>query len=194
MPRVKTFDREETLRKAMDLFWKKGYHASSMQDLVEYMGITRSSIYDTFRDKEHLFLEALALYRRESGRYLQGVEEVLKGDNARSFIRSFFQRMAEESVRDAERKGCLIANTTAEVCDGIPEAGRMLRENQVRFLDLFSRLIRVGQERGEIRAGRAPEELALFLFTFMNGLRLLAKLDNRPEVLNQAIEAAMEAL
>ena len=54
MPRVKQFNEDEVLNKAMELFWKKGYNATSMQDIVDYLGINRASLYSTFGGKKNL--------------------------------------------------------------------------------------------------------------------------------------------
>ena len=62
MARTKCFNRDEALEKAMQAFWAKGYEATSVQDLVDCMGINRGSLYDTFGDKHQLFLEALDQY------------------------------------------------------------------------------------------------------------------------------------
>ena len=58
MPRTKQFNEEEILKKAMELFWEKGFHATSIQDLVAHLGINRASLYDTFGGKEELFKKA----------------------------------------------------------------------------------------------------------------------------------------
>ncbi len=62
MPRVKEFDPDQALDRAMELFWRKGYEATSVQDLVEHMGINRFSLYDTFGSKHELFMAALDRY------------------------------------------------------------------------------------------------------------------------------------
>ena len=62
MARTKEFDRIEVLDRATDLFWEKGYESTSMQDLVETMGIGRASLYDTFGSKQELFAEVLERY------------------------------------------------------------------------------------------------------------------------------------
>ncbi|MEM9921565.1 MAG: helix-turn-helix domain-containing protein, partial [Bacteroidota bacterium] len=67
MPRSKNFDRQEVLQKAVELFWQKGFHATSMQDLVDHLEINRGSMYNTFGGKEQLFQEALALYKKQTG-------------------------------------------------------------------------------------------------------------------------------
>ena len=64
MARTKDFDEDEVLTKAMNLFWLNGYNGTSMQDLVDGLGISRSSLYDTFGDKRSLFLKTLENYKK----------------------------------------------------------------------------------------------------------------------------------
>ncbi len=67
MARTKDFDEQEVLKKAVCLFWNKGYNATSMQDLVDQLGISRSSLYDTYGDKHTLYLKALEEYQQTNG-------------------------------------------------------------------------------------------------------------------------------
>ena len=76
MPRTKAFDEQEVLEKAMELFWKKGYYATSIQDLVNHLGINRASLYDTFGGKKKLFLHTFSHYRTVN---TQGVKDFLEG-------------------------------------------------------------------------------------------------------------------
>lgn len=84
MARPKQFDREQALRKAMMLFWQKGYEATSIPDLLESMGISRSSLYEEYSDKRTLFREALQYYEQLGKRRFaileqaESVEEGLK--------------------------------------------------------------------------------------------------------------------
>ena len=64
MPRTKQFDEKEVLKNAMELFWEKGFHATSIQDLVSHLGINRASLYDTYGGKDELFNTAFETYRQ----------------------------------------------------------------------------------------------------------------------------------
>ena len=73
MARHKEFEREVVLEKAMATFWRYGYEGTSVQTLVENMGINRGSIYDTFGDKRSLFLAAIQHYNEAVVKKLLGL-------------------------------------------------------------------------------------------------------------------------
>ena len=93
MPRPKAFDPDDVLHKAMQVFWERGYEATSMQDLVDCMGINRFSLYSTFGDKHQLFLAALARYRDKVVARL--VDELEWSDAGLAAIRQFFTRLID---------------------------------------------------------------------------------------------------
>ncbi|MFD1901568.1 TetR/AcrR family transcriptional regulator [Enterococcus termitis] len=111
MGRVKEFDEQIVLEKAMQLFWEKGYEKTSMQDLVDYMGIHRRSIYDTFGDKHELFLKSLDCYERR----LNGIinQQVTQKMTIHEQLETLF--LITLSVNDENPKGCLIVNTATEL-------------------------------------------------------------------------------
>src|SRR5512134_1716882 len=67
MVRTKQFDRHAVLDEAMEVFWERGFHATSIQDLVDRLGVNRQSLYDTYGGKDQLFLAALERYREIQG-------------------------------------------------------------------------------------------------------------------------------
>ena len=97
MARTKCFNRDEALEKAIGAFWAKGYEATSVQDLVDCMGINRGSLYDTFGDKHKLFLEALDRYGK--GSLLRADALRQKGD-AREILTRFMYFFMQKQVRD----------------------------------------------------------------------------------------------
>ena len=98
MARTKAFDRDAVLDRAMDLFWKQGFEATSVQQLVEVTGINRGSMYDTFGDKRELFIQALTRYADKSAmkrlEILNGTDKPLEG------IRAFFDSIIAASAAD----------------------------------------------------------------------------------------------
>jgi TetR/AcrR family transcriptional repressor of nem operon len=112
MPRVKLFNENDVLEKAMNLFWKKGYDATSIQDLVNHLGINRASLYDTFEGKKELFAKVFLLYRETNS---NGLKQFLSSqdDIKLGFSRLFIQ-VIEQSKSDIHNKECFVVNTTIE--------------------------------------------------------------------------------
>jgi TetR/AcrR family transcriptional repressor of nem operon len=113
MARTKDFDENEVLTKAIQLFWHKGYNATSMQDLVDALGISRSSLYDTYSDKHTLFLKALESYQK-AGR--ERINEIVgQSVAAKETIIRLMELATNDLVSDKQQKGCFMVNAEVEV-------------------------------------------------------------------------------
>src|ERR1700754_4407625 len=99
MARTKEFDENEVLSKAVDLFWLKGYNATSMQDLVDGLGISRSSLYDTYGDKHTLFIKALESYQNANSGQMCGV--INSNKPVKEIIRELLKMIAGELLSDS---------------------------------------------------------------------------------------------
>ncbi len=180
MPRAKQFDEKEVLAKAMELFWIQGYHATSIQDLVEHLGINRASLYDTYGGKESLFQRAFQLYREQN---ISQLRQFLKSRPlVREGLRDLFAMAIEQASTDEDRKGCFVVNTAAELVPGDPELLQVLGENKRVFEQLFFDYLKKGEEAGQIPAGKDLRAMASLLFTLYNGLKVVAKVapEQRP--------------
>ncbi|MDB5219142.1 MAG: Transcriptional regulator, TetR family protein [Myxococcaceae bacterium] len=191
MARAKEFDREEALDKAMNVFWSKGYEATSMADLLDAMGIGRQSLYDTFGDKHDLFLEALARYEELRGAPLRSCF-----DSAAS-VRGAFQDLFMGFVRETEaqqRRGCFSVNTAAELAALDPKAAKVVQASQRGLEALFFKALSRAQRDGELPASKDPRALARFLVGALQGLRLTAKADPRSPALRDIARITLAAL
>ncbi len=189
MPRKKQFDQADILKKAMERFWKRGFHATSMQDLVDHLGINRASIYSTFPGgKEQLFQEAFQLYQKEYGFDLDQVRETLKQKSVKDFLKDFFQQSISELESDTDRKGCFVTNTTCELSTQSEEVGRLLSNHMAHVVAFFAEIVRLGQERGEIANTYEADYLAKHIYTFFNGIKAVSKIEPDMASLQHAIE------
>ena len=134
MPRVKLFDEEEVLEKAMLLFWKKGYHATSIQDLAKFLKINRASLYDTYGGKKKLFDRAFNLYRT-SGKERQ-IELLNTQISIKDTLRNIFQDTINYDFSDCDHKGCFIANTTTEMLPEDHELQKIITQDRIT-MELF---------------------------------------------------------
>lgn len=174
MPRTKAFNREDALNKAMILFWKKGYYATSMQDLVEGMSINRSSMYDTFGDKHSLFIEALDTYKKEFGIS----DHYLRIDSAVEGIKKFIDDYIRDITSDSDNKGCFILNSTAEFSIENSDIHKVLKSNLSDLGKMLSTMIANGQRQNEIKKDKGPEELSDFIIAGLQGIRMIGLLKN----------------
>jgi TetR/AcrR family transcriptional repressor of nem operon len=191
MARTKEFDPDSALRAALNLFWRQGYEATSMQDLVDHMGIARASIYATFGSKHELYLRALSRYSQEIG---GGSGNVLsRSGPALPAIREFLELLAEEALTDPDRKGCFITNTAVE-CLPHDESAAELVDVGFNGLQaaLAGALVRA-QDQGELGEDKDPQALARFLITLVQGIRVMAKRPDRQR-LRDAIDQAVSLL
>tara|TARA_Y100000766_G_C18868509_1_gene587054 strand:- start:686 stop:1273 length:588 start_codon:yes stop_codon:yes gene_type:complete len=111
MARNKKFDKSEVVKDAMLLFWEKGFYQTSVQDLVQEIGINRASLYDTYHDKEGLFKESFEFYK-ESVR--NNIEEIF---SKHTTIKAGFNEFIEYLLTDllVDQYGCLISNSYSEL-------------------------------------------------------------------------------
>lgn len=178
MPRYKEFNEDEVLKKAMLLFWKKGYHSTSIKDLIKHLNISNASIYNTFGGKKQLFDRALKRYRDDN---LEGMNKFLKTQtDARSALRKIFVKVILEDQTDVDCKGCFIVNTTTEM---IPEDNKIKASMHVHRKLVEGHLqsiLQMGVEKGQIDKDKDIRTLSKLLYTFLNGLRVNGK--SKPKV------------
>jgi TetR/AcrR family transcriptional repressor of nem operon len=191
MARTKEFDPDSALRAALDLFWRQGYEATSMQDLVEHLGIGRASIYATFGSKHELYLRALDRYCEElggrSGHLLSGSGPALPG------VRRFLESLAAEALEDPDRKGCFVTNTAVEFLPRDESVAELVDIGMNGLQAAIAGALVRAQEQGELSADKDPQALARFLVTFVQGVRVMAKRPDRQR-LTDAVDQALSLL
>ncbi|MEW2521758.1 TetR/AcrR family transcriptional regulator [Actinacidiphila alni] len=189
MARSKEFDPDAALRTALELFWRRGYEATSMADLVDELGIARASIYATFGSKHELYMRALRRYGETCDRTL--LEELSQPGPALPAVRAVVSRFAEESARDERRRGCFVTNTAVELAPHDRDAARRVEASwDLLETALTSALLRA-RAQGELPAGRDPRALARMLLVLLQGMRVVGKAGGDPE---RPRDAATQAL
>ena len=178
--------------KAMVAFWDHGYKATSLQDLVECMGINRASLYDTFGDKYTLFIETLHSYKII---YLKPFfAERMKAYSPRQAILGLFHEVSARVLKGEERNGCFVINTALELSPHDERVAKIVNQSFAHIeRNFFRKLIEQGQASGEISRSVVPVTTARALLSQFIGLRVLSR--SRPEkALLQSISNQVEAL
>ncbi len=192
MPRVKTYDEEEVLNRALELFWKKGFHDTSMQDLVDHLKISRAGIYSSFTDKATLFEKALEQYI--SGGFNQMKAYFSNRSDTKQALVDFFMDMASESDAEAGRRGCFVVNSTTELALENGQVRTTLATHRTRVVELFKEVITQAQANNEISKDKNPEVLASLLYTHMNGIRVISRFSNEPNDIQKTTAEMLKIL
>ena len=192
MARTKDFDETEVLAKAIKLFWQKGYNGTSMQDLVDGLGISRSSLYDTFGDKRQLYLKALQSYQQQQ---TAGITQLLNGSiPAKAAIRQLMDLTIQDMIRDKQHKGCFLINSAVETASHDKEANAIICQNEQQLENTFYTAIKNGQANGELSAKKDPRALARFLYNTIVGIRVTGKSTTDKAAFDDIIQLTMSVL
>lgn len=192
MARTKNFVESEVLDKALNLFWEQGYHATSIQDLVDHLGINRASIYDTWGDKHGLYLETLKQYRRYSSSFL--LEKLRSEKSAKEVIKDFLKDIVLDSSGDRAKKGCFLSNSATELSYCDQQVQDIFTENRLKMEGVLNELVKEGQESGEFSKQFSSGSYARFIFNTAGGMRLLAKGSITEKELDDIVDVALSAL
>ncbi|MFT4861892.1 MAG: TetR/AcrR family transcriptional repressor of nem operon [Pseudohongiellaceae bacterium] len=171
--RPREFDEKEARDAAMQLFWTRGYEATSLSDLLLAMGVSKSTFYQTFESKHALFENCLVRYGEI---LITAMREGLStAPKAIDFIRSALTDIAKETRDPAGRRGCLMANTAAEFAQSDPQIARCVKAGMEASREVFIEAIVAAQADGDISADAIPKVLADYLVTSYIGLKTQVK-------------------
>ena len=165
MARNLEFNQDEAIRKAMDVFWKKGYSGTSIRDLAEAMGIQISSIYNTMGDKHQLFIKCIRNYTQARAQDAQAGTTKIK--SPLKAIITFINGAVKAILYSPN--SCLAIKTTFEVAATDPDLQAILREDYVFTHGLLAGLIRKAIEINELDADTDAGMLADFILNNFTG-------------------------
>ena len=190
MARSKEFNEEEALDKAMEVFWKQGYEKTSIQDLVDQMGIHRRSLYDTFGDKHSLFVQTLERY--ESLIAAQIRKQITEEMTTVESIRKIFELAVYSD--NTNPKGCLMVNTAVELSLLDNEVSQRIKSAFKQNENLIADLLIRGQARGEVASSFDINELARYIHNALIGVRVLVKVTSDPQEFESTIDLTLSIL
>lgn len=190
--RTKDFDPDAVLELAMQLFWTRGYSATSIADLVGHLGIARASLYATFGSKSELYRQALDRYcQQQAGPVL----DALAADGpVLPRIAVLLERLAEAPHTDPDRRGCLVVNAATELVPGDEGVTRRVVDHLGRDEDLLTEALQRAQQLGEVDRSQPARAQARFLVATIQGLRVVGKATADPELLHDVVRVALDAL
>ena len=192
MARQKEFEKEEVLEKAMDTFWRFGFEGTSMQSLVKNMGINRSSLYETFGDKRSLFEAAITHYEKTR---MQGmVDCLLEIGASKPAIAKLFDSLIDQSISDEDRRGCFLTNTAIELSPHDPSVAKKIATDMKIVEKAFYQVLANAQAKGEIPLEKDLNQIAQYLTSSFQGIRVMAKINQEPEFLKNIVKVTLSVL
>lgn len=171
--RPRAFDRDEALRSALELFWARGYEATSISDLKDAMGITSPSLYAAFGNKDALFMECVELYSRD---YLGEIfTSLFQAGTAKAAIEKVLLRFGALYAGAGHPKGCLIVAGAANCGPEAEVIEADLKRRRTEGVALLRDRIQKGIQAGEFKSRVDAGELAEFYSAVLLGLAMRAR-------------------
>jgi TetR/AcrR family transcriptional repressor of nem operon len=192
MARTKAFDPDEALARALEVFWERGYDGTSTEDLVDALGINRSSLYGTFGSKRALYMRSLERYG------LVGTDRVRRALNGPGPVKPRLRRallsLAEDDLAAPRARGCFAANAALELAAIDNDVRRLVAAAFAANRAVLREELERGRDAGELSADADLDDLAAFLLNTLQGLRVIAKGTADRRLVEQAVETSLAAL
>lgn len=189
MARPRTFEIEDALEDAMNVFWEKGYDGASLPDLLTGTGLTRGSLYKAFHDKKALFLKALDRYdRTQVERAVEYLTNTAPSDTDR--IETVFAGIARD-VRAGDRRGCLLCSAAAGPASEDTDIASAVDAMLARMTAAFAVALSRRADTGGDDAGTRRDERAAGLTAAYVGMRILSHSGASAETLEMAARATV---
>ena len=185
------YEDSNIIKKAQEVFWQKGYSATSLSDLQKATGAGAGSFYNTFKGgKKEVFKKAIEERRLAFNAFKN---ELAKSDSPLELIKDFFRSIAEADTSE-HLKGCIIANTVVEMTyideDLEANAAQILKEVE----QMFTATIKTEQIKGNIQSKTSSEILGKYLITFWCGLNTLRRMYPDKKILKDQIEMQLAVI
>ena len=192
MARLKAFDEQHAIDRAVDCFWARGYEATSVRDLGDAMGIGGASLYNAFGDKRALFVKCLERYANRSSR--ERMARIEEKHAPRDAIRAFLGEIVERSLKDPDCKGCLLVNSALDVAPHDAEIGEAVAGYLDEIRDFFRRNIEAARRAGTVPKRIDADEVSGHLLGVVMGIRALTRVKPERKLLESVARPALALL
>lgn len=189
--RPKAFDEIEALTAAMHYFWEHGYDNTSLDNLLQAMGIKKSSFYATFKSKEEVFSRTLALYREQNLQYMRQLKDEI---GAKKAMLSLMELTLQELAQTGKVRGCLLINSGKECYNKYDDLSHQIKEDFSYILNLFVQFTQEAKDAGEVTSKKEAKVLAGRYMNALNGLIVTIQAGATQELIDDLIESLKEIL
>ena len=190
MSRTKEFDEDKVIEKAMNLFWEKGYHATSLSDLVDVTGLHRGSIYGAFKNKNELFIRSITKYfDARLGKLI-----ITDKDSGKDLLHSFFKNIVTEAYTGKAIKGCLVMNSQIELCNEDTKASKVVENYFGQVESKLKQMVDLGIKNNEFDSAVKIDEVVPRLFAAAFSIRELSKFKRNKKFYSSIANGALSEL
>jgi len=189
MAGVRQFDEDAAFTQALDVFWRKGYRATSMVDLAEATGVQRGSLYNAYGDKEEIFLR---VFDRYTARFIADARKALDKPDLHDALIAFFDFAIRSILRGSPARGCLSTKTAIETDPDSPR----LREAVQRMLDSLAGVVQqaLESEASATQLAVPPKQAADLIVTMTRGIAVMERVYGDTKRLKQTASTLVDAL
>lgn len=190
--RPREFDIDEAVELAMQVFWTRGYHATSLVDLIEGTGLSRGSLYKAFGDKHGLFIAVLRRYMATANEQMSLI--LRKSAPVKLMIREVLTNFAQLSCGCEGQRGCLLLATATEMVPHDAEITSLVNAMYNQMGQKLTAVIQSSQSTGEIPAKLDAQATASLILSITHGMRVLGKAGGLQSDINLIVDTAMKLL
>ncbi len=191
MARPQAYNTDDALQRATELFWSQGYGATSIDQLLVVMGLSRSSLYHAFGDKRELFIKAMDFYAVQMDPFLEALQFATDPILA---IQTLFEAVHLDPDQQIREKGCMFVNTVVELSEVdnilVLHAAKHMQKLNRAFEACFASCITAGTLSPE----KNPRALANFFMSVNKGLRVSVRHGSSLRELRDVMETALQVL
>jgi TetR/AcrR family transcriptional repressor of nem operon len=191
--RLREFDTDDAVRKAMRTFWRRGYQATSIKDLEEATGLTAGSIYKAYGSKKELFSQCMSLYMKEES-YLSILLRMYDA-SIQAALRRLLDVIIESTDETSERpSGCLATNLVPELFGIDLELAQSASAGLAEMQKALLFRIKWAQENGDISGDKDSAALSAYFMVVIQGMLILSTSTRDVKALERARDIALAAL
>jgi TetR/AcrR family transcriptional repressor of nem operon len=192
MPKVKQFNKEKVLEVASGIFHQKGYNGTSIDEILKATGLSRSSLYDSFKDKHNLYLQSLQFYKDAEKDGYETVNQ--KKLNGLQKIEYLFKEAVNHLLNHPDDNGCLMVNAAAEMSKQCNKTAQVICNNKDDMQELFTTWLSDAQNNKVIHLANSPKSYGPFLFNALCGLKVLSQSGATKAELNNVVKVTLDAI
>ncbi|AUC95097.1 TetR family transcriptional regulator [Bradyrhizobium sp. SK17] len=185
---VRQFDEDEVIATALDVFWRKGLHDATMQDLAAATGVQRGSLYNAYGDKEAIFLRAFDRYTEQ---FLEGAGNALSHGDAATGLRNFFDMIIVSMTNGSPQRGCLTTRTALDAAISSGDVRQRVQAVLSRLEQLIGKTIGMAPGR---RSTADANRLARVIVTFTRGLAVMERAGYSRKQLKESAATFIDAV